>query len=196
MSAETIFVRLGSYDFSELADPYSSDYDVEEIIIHPKYDRLSHTNENDIGIVKLRTPVTFNDFVKPICLPQRGRLFINEIGTVIGFGTQSYSAISAAKLNGQRKLHQTSIPIWDNDKCGRAYKKNMTRNFICAGLEEGGKDACQGDSGSPLMVEGPENRQMVVGIVSHGHGCGLANYPGVYTRVSSFIDWILEIERE
>ena len=54
------------------------------------------------------------------------------------------------------------------------------------------KDACVGDSGGPLIVRGPSSpaQDVLVGIVSYGIGCGLANYPGVYTRISTHADWI------
>jgi secreted trypsin-like serine protease len=51
------------------------------------------------------------------------------------------------------------------------------------------------DSGGPLMNDNSENNDRVVllGIVSFGpRSCGLANFPGVYTRVSSYVPWILE----
>lgn len=47
----------------------------------------------------------------------------------------------------------------------------------------------QGDSGGPV-VEIYRNRPIVHGIVSWGRGCGLATHPGVYTRVSRFLQWI------
>ena len=52
-------------------------------------------------------------------------------------------------------------------------------------------DWLQGDSGGPLIVQnGPGAQWVQAGIVSWGIGCGLAPYPGVYTRVTSFMQWI------
>ncbi len=63
---------------------------------------------------------------------------------------------------------------------------------ICATGPPGGKDSCFGDSGGPLVVaaDGTPRGYVQVGVVSWGPQCGNPLYPGVYTRVSSFADWI------
>jgi hypothetical protein len=62
--------------------------------------------------------------------------------------------------------------------------------MICAGETFGTRDACQGDSGGPLVCKSTTNSWILTGVVSHGQGCARANEPGVYTRVSMYIDWI------
>ena len=56
----------------------------------------------------------------------------------------------------------------------------------------GGKDTCQGDSGGPLMCKlvGPGNPWILYGVTSWGIGCAQAYTPGVYVKVSKFVDWI------
>ncbi|MEI8082587.1 MAG: serine protease [Actinomycetes bacterium] len=59
---------------------------------------------------------------------------------------------------------------------------------LCAGVPGGGVDACQGDSGGPLVTVG--SRRLLVGVVATGEGCALPDYPGIYTRVSTYANWI------
>lgn len=73
----------------------------------------------------------------------------------------------------------------------------LTNNMICAGVPQGGKDSCNGDSGGPLMVRRADGGWIQVGIVSWGKmplgaqtACGLPSLYGVYTRVSNYFDWI------
>jgi secreted trypsin-like serine protease len=65
--------------------------------------------------------------------------------------------------------------------------------MLCAGEE--GKDSCQGDSGGGLFVYDADDRGQtfsyrVAGVVSFGIGCALAQYPGVYTKVTNYRDWV------
>ena len=64
---------------------------------------------------------------------------------------------------------------------------------MCAGDLSGQKDTCQGDSGGPLFFEDEINgvrKYVLAGIVSYGVECAKPNYPGIYTRVSYYLDWI------
>lgn len=45
----------------------------------------------------------------------------------------------------------------------------------------------QGDSGGPMVY-----KKFVVGIVSSGYRCAYDGYPGIYMRVSEFLDFIAE----
>ena len=63
-------------------------------------------------------------------------------------------------------------------------QKNLKNNFVTAP----GKDACQGDSGGPLVCSIKE-KAVVVGVVSHGSGCGKAGRPGIYAKVDFFVEW-------
>lgn len=69
---------------------------------------------------------------------------------------------------------------------------------MCAGGDRG-YDTCKGDSGGPLMKfdQSKTPNWYLVGIVSFGSAqCGLANFPGIYTRVDHFMDWILRNIKE
>lgn len=87
-------------------------------------------------------------------------------------------------------LREVKVPV--NKRC--KHREDQEGQEICAGLHEGGKDACQGDSGGPFMCRNPNvpNQWYLAGIVSHGEGCARPNEPGVYTRVSLFLDWLFE----
>ena len=71
--------------------------------------------------------------------------------------------------------------------------------MLCAAGPGGGKDACKEESGGPLVImtgTGEEERMELVGATSWGRGCGKPEFPGVYSRVTTNLDWILSVINE
>lgn len=82
------------------------------------------------------------------------------------------------------------------EELARGIADPLSASMICAGVKAGGRDSCYGDSGGPLIAT-IAGRATQLGIVSWGEGpedadvkCGHADVYGVYSRVSSFRDWI------
>ncbi|XP_030774717.1 transmembrane protease serine 4 isoform X3 [Rhinopithecus roxellana] len=92
-------------------------------------------------------------------------------------------------------LLQASVQVIDSTRCNAddAYQGEVTEKMVCAGIPEGGVDTCQGDSGGPLMYQ--SDQWQVVGIVSWGYGCGGPSTPGVYTKVSAYLNWIYNVRK-
>jgi Trypsin/Hint module len=128
--------------------------------------------------------------------------------TTIGFGTTAYDGISS------QQLLKVDLQVKDFDTCNAGESPFFIVSFIVVGLSvvvfflivfyarttdydgdlipglqlcanAAGKDACQNDSGGPLLSR---DRRVVVGVISYGYGCADPVYPGVYARVSSVAD--------
>jgi len=88
-------------------------------------------------------------------------------------------------------LQQVVVPVISQTQCSQPafHGSYITDNMLCAGYTEGGKDACSGDSGGPLVCNVNE-RWWLHGVVSFGRDCAQPRSPGVYVRVTRFLDWI------
>ncbi|XP_058978816.1 proclotting enzyme [Musca domestica] len=188
-AARQFTVRLGDIDLSTDAEPSAPvTFGVKEVRAHERFSRIGFYN--DIAILVLDKPVRKSKYVIPVCLPRAGRMppkdrLPGRRGTVVGWGTTYYGG---KESTSQR---QAELPIWRNEDCDRSYFQPINENFLCAGYSDGGVDACQGDSGGPLMMR-YDSRWLQLGVVSFGNKCGEPGYPGVYTRVSEYLDWIAD----
>ncbi|XP_045898661.1 serine protease 27-like [Micropterus dolomieu] len=157
---------------------------VSHVIQHPNYKNT--TKDNDIALLQLSSPVTFTDYIRPVCLAVDGSVF--NAGTtcwVSGWGRIQTNV----SLPFPKNLQELSVPIVSNSDCNVTYGGKITNNMICAGVTQGGKGICDGDSGGPLVTKNG-SVWVQAGVVSFGRGCALPNVPGVYTRVSQYQSWI------
>uniref|UniRef100_A0A3P9LD91 Peptidase S1 domain-containing protein n=1 Tax=Oryzias latipes TaxID=8090 RepID=A0A3P9LD91_ORYLA len=183
-STSGVVVYLGETEINN--SPNSVSRTVSRIIVHPNYN--SPLNDNDVALLKLTSPVTFNDYISPVCLAAQGSDFPGgTTAWVTGFGTLS-SGGQEVTCSAPSTLQEVSVPVVNNTQCNSSYGI-ITSNMICAGLTEGGKDSCQGDSGGPLVTKNG-TAWIQAGVVSFGNKCALPNFPGVYARVSEYQTWI------
>lgn len=164
--------------------------DVAEVIVHPAWDAGRY--RNDIALLRLSSPMSFGPGVQPIALPVG--LDASQwppSGTparVIGWGATSYGAPASNVLrSGQVQI--LGGPA--DTACGRYGSDFDVAVEVCAGLADASVDACQGDSGSPLVID-VAGLPVLAGITSVGFECARVGYPGIYTRTSTFLTWVQE----
>ncbi|KAM6443875.1 mannan-binding lectin serine protease 1 isoform 2-T2 [Liasis olivaceus] len=159
----------------------------QRIHIHPSY--KAATFQYDVAVVELSEEATLNDYVVPICLPD-GSHQKDAMVIVSGWGKQFLQHLPDA-------LMEIEIPLIDHGVCREAYaklQKIVTNDMICAGEEQGGKDACSGDSGGPMVAWSNRTGQwQLIGTVSWGDGCGLQNRYGVYSNILLSLPWIRQV---
>ncbi|XP_063834006.1 vitellin-degrading protease-like [Ostrinia nubilalis] len=183
LDASNYQIRAGS----SYSDRDGELYPVANVLPHPKFDY--EELDSDIGIVWLSKPVEVSDkvgcWLKPVEMKGVGEEVPDgDIVQVTGWGsTEPARSLARNDLMLQRVL----IPKVADSKCRDAYGKYFTGNMLCAGLPEGGKNACYGDSGGPLIHNGK-----LAGVVSFGIGCARPDYPAVYAKVSALRGWIDE----
>jgi len=113
---------------------------------------------------------------------------------IAGWGAVSFKGPTSSILQ------EVQLPVLSTSDCQISYQQNFPNQVfdnrvLCAGYLQGGKDACQGDSGGPLMLpqistDSTYYYYNLLGIVSYGYECARPGFPGIYTRVTTFIPWI------
>ncbi|XP_030649802.1 prostasin-like, partial [Chanos chanos] len=177
-------IHLGLQN-QQAANPNEMTLEISQLVLHENYDQ--YTKDNDIALLRLSRPVTFTDYVRPVCLAASNSSIKTGTNTwVTGWGAINQDGTT---LPFPQTLQEVEVPVADTKKCNSVYGGTITDNMICAGLEEGGKDSCQGDSGGPMVIK-QGSRWIQAGVVSSGAGCALPDVPGVYTKVSRYESWI------
>ncbi|CAG7836812.1 unnamed protein product [Allacma fusca] len=184
LSPSQYFIVAGEHDLF-VRDVTEQTVKVEKITNHPDYS--SSSNHNDISIFKITPPLNLTEAVQPANLAPAGFEANTGILRAVGWGDLTENGDSPDRLR------EVIVPYVTDALCRLEYGliNYIYASMICAG--ESGKDACQGDSGGPLehvITVGDTTVTTLVGLTSFGLGCARPRFPGVYTEVSYFQDFI------
>ncbi|XP_063911253.1 trypsin-like [Zophobas morio] len=156
---------------------------VSKIMVHENYTG-GGGYYYDVAVVKLDTKLTYGPTVQPVVLAPAGNATPeNAPATLIGWGLDK----SGGSI--QTHLQQVNIVVYSDDECEKIHAQTgpTNRKFnICAGVPEGGKGQCNGDSGGPLLVNGVQ----VGGVSWSIKPCTVKGYPGVFSKTATYVDWI------
>ena len=152
--------------------------------MYPKYDQASLAN--DIAILTLAENLTYGPGIGQVKIPSNGSgvPFIGEEIVVSGWGAVEEGGLPSPSLRAVK------VSLINTEECKALYRdwKDLTDSMLCAGVPEGGKDSCAGDSGGPAVANG-----VLLGLVSWGNGCARKKYPGVYSNTTYLRGFIEQI---
>ncbi|EDW13953.1 chymotrypsin-2 [Drosophila mojavensis] len=157
---------------------------VKRIIQHELYNPYNNY-ANDIALLQVQVPFKFDKNVAPVRLPALH--FVTPQGNEGGDGTLIGWGLNETGGSIQTTLQQVHLKVYSDTECVARHGGSTDPAYhICGGVDEGGKGQCSGDSGGPLLHDGQQ-----VGVVSWSiKPCTVAPYPGVYTKVANYVDWI------
>lgn len=124
-------------------------YQVKGFMKHDKFDHK--TVDYDFALLELENSIEFNEAVKPVKMIESFKKPSDKDSVLVtGWGVTNPAFIQA---NGE--LRGAEIHIINQDKCVDAYKnrRGVTPRMLCAGLEQGGRDACQSKSNVSSTID-------------------------------------------
>lgn len=159
---------------------------VESVLPHPKYQ--PQFQYNDIGLVKLRTNIEFNSFVRPACLSSD--FGIKEIRAIAsGWGSSQWF------IDSNTSLMSLQLSPMTHNRCSLKFSNilNLPNGFdetmhICARNPAESDYPCGMESGSPLQVY--HNLYCMYKLVGVTSSPGCLEEPTLFTRVSHYVNWI------
>lgn len=185
-SAESITVVLGAQNI-RLKEPEQVELVVQasSIKVHPQWN--PQTIRNDIAVLKLPQAANLNGRIQVIKLPSRAEAASDLVGataTTSGWGKPRDSAQSISE-----ELRFVRTSVISKASCRNFFGSTVQDSNVCASGKRG-QSSCSGDSGGPLTIGVNESLRQF-GVVSFGSAFGCAiGFPHVYTRVTSFTDFI------
>ncbi len=160
---------------------------IDRIVVQPRYD--AYRDLSDVALLHLAAPATGVPTM-PINRSAAAPVVDDTLHT---YGWGNMSMDSDAYANDLQTVAVADL-AGPTGACGSyTSAQYFSEHMLCAGAADGngGEDACQGDTGGPLVSTGPN--PVLVGVTSARLTCGQAATPGIYARVSSYAAWIDDV---
>merc|ERR1711982_250079 len=177
-------IMAGAHNVRESSEPNRVEITSFNGWTHPQWS--PNDLANDIALIELPSPITFNDYIKPSCLPDMGDTADpDELVTATGWGKPSDNAGGISPV--LRMVED--LPIITNAECNAVY--GIVGDGVVCIDTTGGKGTCNGDSGGPLNmkaeVKAAGQQWKHVGVVSFGSSSGCeVGLPAGFTRTESY----------
>ena len=201
-----IYVMLGDHDRDNDNEGTEVRIDGSDKILHPEYkikykDGKVFSIKFDIALLKLVKEVDFKKYphIRPVCLPKatsKNNQYVGRDATITGWGylyrqrhEEGIYPDKLQQITGIVKSRQQCAKLAECDESDLCDGSGLQVDKLCV-MHFGG-EPCSGDSGSPLVTQSGNNYEQI-GVMSFGDSqCSQEDY-GVYTRVTTVLDWIKE----
>ncbi|CAK1541815.1 unnamed protein product [Leptosia nina] len=191
VNKNTLTVYLGKHNLRTSVEGVQISF-VSHITVHPSYNAT--TFSRDLGVLRLRDPVQYTDFVRPACLWPDNMVdldnVIGKIGSVVGWGFDDTGVAT-------EELTLVEMPVVDHLTCIRSYSEFFSRftsdDTYCAGFRDG-TSVCNGDSGGGMVFK-MQGTWYLRGLVSlsvakhNEYRCDTSHYV-IFTDLAKFLPWI------
>lgn len=172
----------------------------------PLHKRYAH----DIALVELDRSVDIQSpYTRAICLPPVGdAIFGNDFdkrepgsplmhdNTVDLFDVErkgqcwvtGWGYTADQEETDRSRLRQVRGDVISSTQCKEFWQSELEEDTLCFG--DGTHGPCKGDSGGPMSCS-YDGKYYITGVVSWGsEDCKQKGYPSVFTRVTSYLNWI------
>ncbi|KFQ71307.1 Plasminogen, partial [Phaethon lepturus] len=145
---------------------------------------LKEPSGADIALLKLSSPVTITDRVKPVCLPETSLMVErNAVCFLTAWG-------KTRGIDVDNRLKDIEFPVLENRICNHPeiLNGNVKNHEFCGGFTFGSTGNCEAEVGGPLVCQ-DKHRFVQYGVTSWGLDCTQPSKP-VFVRIPSFVSWI------
>lgn len=157
---------------------------VSQAVVYRRFDR--HLMNDDAALLVLAEPTS----APAIALARR-----SEDKAWTGAGTGAW-LVGWGRTEFAQKIPTTTLEYAETVIQGSRWCKRNAPPFfphdeLCViNPPKETTGGCNGDSGSPLVLDEEGQEEIDLGITSHGYGRCSTHHPGVYTRVDAIYPWV------
>ncbi|RZC33922.1 Trypsin domain containing protein, partial [Asbolus verrucosus] len=183
--ADSFTLSLGSNSLVNV-DSHRIIVEAAYSVVHPDYNSI--TQENDIGLIRIDTPIETSAYIQTIPLA-KDALESDLPVTISGWGSTNAGGFSY-------DLSYLDLTTISNIECTSKTGESISDQLVCA-VGSNSQGTCTGDGGSPLVARDNAGTTIHVGVASWASASGCqTRQPSRYIRTAKFNDWIQSVIKE